>query len=643
MRPIPGSIGLRRIRRIAAVLVMGILCAAVLLPQETGDSEASPAPSAADESEEEFPSFLSDPFAAPSDTAESSGELDLLDPFGDDGEDAIDESEETDDAGEIDVFALDDLDKLFESGDMIEEADESATAEDAAPQDQFLVTEKVEWGGNFRGTLGMSWTWNDLWTPGFDITAYSASLSPTVSSSLYFDARPKNTFRVFGKMKIATGSAADSFLSGIDLTDLGNVDLTALIFPQPAQPAQTADGSDDQPPSDEDTDPGTPGDYDPDADLDPVVDEETDESEEQEGSGTPLFEQPTSLTLSIPELFADFSWEDKLFFRFGKHTIKWGVGYFWSPADVLNLTPIDTEDPTADREGPISLKVHLPFQVHNAYFYLISNNADEPLDLALAPKFEFVVGNTELGIGAFYQRRLAPRAIAMFSTSIRDVDIFGEGIVSYGSDRIFVRRAADQSRATSDRDDDLETVLETYTEDSRPFFSGTIGLIYLNMDKNINLYGQYLFNGEGYKNSSLLEPAYYLLQNPDSNGLAIPDGEERPDDYEDPPALSVGDVTNFGRHYAAMGINFNEIGDTALSITTFGLVNFNDLSGIFSPSLSVKIFDYITINFGIRMTFGEPGDEYTDPTALLGVGDGDGSGGPLISITLDVSMGGGSF
>ena len=90
------------------------------------------------------------------------------------------------------------------------------------------------------------------------------------------------------------------------------------------------------------------------------------------------------------------------FLRGGKHTIAWGVGYFFSLAGVLNLTAIDQEDPDAEREGPVSLRVNLPIDFHNLYLYVLADPADGGVQLAAAPKAEVVLGGTEIGIGTFY-------------------------------------------------------------------------------------------------------------------------------------------------------------------------------------------------------------------------------------------------
>ncbi|NLM26368.1 MAG: hypothetical protein GX208_09695, partial [Firmicutes bacterium] len=47
----------------------------------------------------------------------------------------------------------------------------------------------------------------------------------------------------------------------------------------------------------------------------------------------------------LSELFSDFNYQDKIFFRGGKQTINWGVGYFFSPADVINVGKIYPQNP----------------------------------------------------------------------------------------------------------------------------------------------------------------------------------------------------------------------------------------------------------------------------------------------------------
>ena len=556
--------------------------------------------------EDSFADAFLDPFADPDD--EESGDEGIADP---DDEDSDDES-----------ISFDDLDSMFETDSMVEEIDEEEAASDTSSVEEFLLSEGVEFGGSFSGMLSSSLNYDYLWTSDFDILDPDPSLVPSVSADLFFNARPESNYRVFGKLGFvsATGTQQDlaalipeegiTFQTGTD--DDGNTVITTV--------------------DEEDVDPDDP-------------DQTTITQEDAEGAQS---DTSTALNINVKELFADFNWDDKLFFRFGKSMIEWGVGYFWSPADVLNLSSIDVEDPTAEREGPISFKIHYPFDINNVYLYLITENVEEPFDTAVASKVEFVIENTEFSVGAYYQRDLAPRAVATVSTTIGDFAVFGEGVMSWGSDRVFVRQSKDQSAAAEDEEDDLNLVLDTYEVKDRPFFQATVGTNYMHEFDNdagsLMIVGQYFFNGEGYNDDvpGLLEAAYYLNQNAGENGLAL-DAADQPEGYEDPPALGTGDLTNFGRHYAGAMVSWSSIFDTDLSFSTLAIANFSDLSGMVIPTFSYRIIDYISLSAGMRMTFGQEGDEYTNPIALFGLGGDDAWKGPTVSFTLDCSIGGGSF
>jgi len=566
-----------------------------------------------------FADVYLDPFADPVDD----DELNFLDdPFAVQDEEPADEPSEKEAETESseEIISFDDLDSMFDTDEMIDVVSEEDAASDAGAADEFLLTEGVELGGKFSGSLLSNWNYENLYTSDFDITDPSSGLTPSVSADLFFDARPNTDYRVFGKLGFATAS--------------GDAAAVASLIPEGGLTfEQTTDEDGNiafQTVNEEDQDPNNP-------------DQTTVTQDDVAGNDT-----STQINISVKELFADFDLDDKLYFRFGKSMIKWGVGYFWSPTDVLNLTAIDVEDPTADREGPISFKMHYPFDIHNAYFYLIAENVEEPLDIAAAAKAEFVVGETEFGVGAYYQRDIAPRLVGTVSTSLGDVAIFGEGVASWGSDRVFVRSSKDQSAATEDAEDDLDMVLDTYKVNDRPFFSGTLGANYMydfeDDGGSLMLIGQYYFNGEGYDGSvpGLLEAAAHLSQNAGDNGLSLPAGEQ-PEGYEDPPELGTGDINGFGQHYAGAMVSWSSILGSDVSFSTLAIANLTDLSGMLIPSFSFKIIDYLTMSAGMRLTFGEEGDEYTNPAALFGLGGDDAWKGPTMSFTLEFTVGGGSF
>jgi hypothetical protein len=282
----------------------------------------------------------------------------------------------------------------------------------------------------------------------------------------------------------------------------------------------------------------------------------------------------------IFELFADFQYKDLLFFRAGKQTVQWGVGYFFSPADVLSLVSIDLEDPEAEREGPLAVKVQAPFAAHNAYLYLVANDVEKPSEVAVAPKLELVMGTYELGIGGFYQADLAPKGMLTLTGPLWELQLFSEAVLQWGSDITYVRPDPPP--------------YQTYTRDGL-LFSGTAGAAYINPDWDLTVVAQYLFNGPGYEGAF---PAAAF-------GAAVLAGELTPADY---PVYS-------GKHYVALGVNWFELLDSRFSVVVLYLANLSDRSGLIIPTVTWGPIDQLSLSTGLRLYHGQAGDEY-GPGAL---------------------------
>ena len=292
----------------------------------------------------------------------------------------------------------------------------------------------------------------------------------------------------------------------------------------------------------------------------------------------------------VTELFSDFSIGDALFLRGGKHTITWGVGYFFSPADVLNLTAIDPEDPDAEREGPVSLRVNLPIDFHNLYLYALADPIGGGVQLAVAPKAEVVLDGAEVGIGAYYRPDRVPRAMLTLSTSLLEFDLFAELEASLGSDRRFVERAA---RGSGNR-----FGLRTVRNSDDLFAAATAGLRYTYKPEqeewSATFAGQYLWNGEGYEDAGLLRDQRVGV----AALLAAGD-------------LSRGDLVFQGRHYAAASLNVALGRDADWSAGVFWLSNLSDGSGRVAPSLTFRPLDQFSLRAGATLTYGPDGAEMT--------------------------------
>ena len=304
--------------------------------------------------------------------------------------------------------------------------------------------------------------------------------------------------------------------------------------------------------------------------------------------------------VSITELFADFNWDNQVFFRAGKQTVNWGVGRFFSPSDLLSLSRIDPEDPDADLDAPIALKVNYPYLLNNYYLYtLVPEEVDSFSDAAIAPMAEIVIGSSEISIGAWYQYNKAPAAMTTITSAIGDVSIYGEGYFSYGSDKTFV---VDDGAIT------------TATYDDIFFFKGTVGAGYSWSDDlsnyNLSFSGQYYFNGEGYEDQDLISPTQLDL---------LPVG-----------SLLQSDLLETGRHYGAASANWSKMWGSDFTLSVFFIENFSSFSGMIKPAISWGGLDNIDVSLSLSRMFGDTGEEYSPF-------------GETAAISLGVSIGGTSF
>jgi len=151
----------------------------------------------------------------------------------------------------------------------------------------------------------------------------------------------------------------------------------------------------------------------------------------------------------VKELFSDFNLGQNVSMRFGKQTVTWGTGYFYSPADVINVTQIDPENPTAQVEGPLCLRTQavFPGTQGTIYSYIIpdtnlsfssSGLGVKARDTALAAKGEYVFGGWEIGAGGWYKYEKPARLMATASgTLFRKISVFGEAVFAFDKDTKF--------------------------------------------------------------------------------------------------------------------------------------------------------------------------------------------------------------
>ena len=273
------------------------------------------------------------------------------------------------------------------------------------------------------------------------------------------------------------------------------------------------------------------------------------------GQANILVSQDTSLKnmFYIKELFSDFSFGENVSMRFGKQTVTWGVGYFYSPADVINAA-IDPENPTAQVEGPLALRTQIVFPgsqnalwayiIPDNNFTATSNFTNYARDTALALKGEIILGGWELGLGTWFKNDYSPRIMTTASgTVFRKISVFGEGVVAFGQDSEWKNNT-----------------------EKNIFAQATAGLMYNWKTPEITLMGQYFYSGQ------------------DDNALLDSD-----------PSYAIGKRKG---HNAALAVNFGKVVTRNLSGSIYSIMNFTNETLISSASLSWSPINEFKLTFG---------------------------------------------
>lgn len=394
-------------------------------------------------------------------------------------------------------------DELFSSPSTIEGSDDGLFSDDDMFSDPMLSdTDAVEapsveltnsslifsagsarFGGSLGTSLQIRTFFNDPYNKDIVNAQYigdslkASFLMPSIDANLFFDARPTETSRLYGKFSIGY-----PFETELPLAELTMGALPSITLP----------------------------------------------------------------SFKVVELFTDFSFKDTAFFRFGKHTVKWGVGYFFSPADIINLSAIDPENPDEQREGPVSLLTHIivPGTQTNIWAYVLPDAQSlKVIDTALALKTEFLLGTYELGIGAWYKYNRPPHAVATLTGSIAGkVGLFAEGVFAWGKEEDWLTRSIDTIKEN-----------DVALKDMKGVFKATIGANYYWKLPKLSFAGQYMW---------------------DEN------------------------------HQVALSVSRAEFISEKLSLSAFCLMDIVDVTGMANLNLGINCFDGLTLSTGPSFTFG---------------------------------------
>lgn len=300
--------------------------------------------------------------------------------------------------------------------------------------------------------------------------------------------------------------------------------------------------------------------------------------------------------ISVFELFADFNWQDNVFFRFGKQNSGWGLSRFYQIGDPLSVAVKDPANPTEDLEGPVALRISYPLGVHTLYAvaalkesYLPTDGTPASVgDLGFGLKGDFlisipknpIISNGELSLGAWTQKNLAPKFVAGYSTGIGSVQLFTDQLLSWGLDSV---RVGDSKK----RDTDL-------------FWSATLGSMYVQNDWHFTAYGEYLFSGPGSTDKDVYALFLERLDAEYAPGATLP------------PTLSVSDIGGYlSKHNSALSLSWSELfGTDKLSFSALWLQNWVDRSGMTNGKIRLSPFKHFAIETGLSFSWGGRSDEW---------------------------------
>jgi len=248
---------------------------------------------------------------------------------------------------------------------------------------------------------------------------------------------------------------------------------------------------------------------------------------------------------SLHELFADFNWDNKAYFRVGKQTINWGVGYLYRPTDKLNLSTLDPSDRESDLEGPLALKTQIPLGANTVYLYAIADEIEHPEDITYAPKFEFLLGNWEFGLGGILNPSLAPKGALFITGPIGKLDFFAEALFQYGSDLVL--------------------------KENQLVLSATAGLFFRNADKRFIAIGQYWYDGEAQSADDWSKIGHHFAGVTLEKGFLLQPKKEK---------------------------------SGVLNLSLLWLGNFSDYSGMIMPEIEWEFLKYASIAIGGTWRYG---------------------------------------
>ncbi|MBN2354216.1 MAG: hypothetical protein JXD23_16730 [Spirochaetales bacterium] len=292
-----------------------------------------------------------------------------------------------------------------------------------------------------------------------------------------------------------------------------------------------------------------------------------------------FFSEDQNLAIGIKELFVDFNIANAVYFRVGKQVLQWGTGYLWNPTDLINIEKKSFFDISALRQGQFGLRVDFVFdRAFHLYSYVEFEGAEDFSQMAVAGKAEFLIGQVETSLSAWWKGGKIPVFGWDLSAPLFwDINFHAEAAVSWGDNLPHMDAAGNDAPI---RDQLVARVSAGFSR----------GFTVDNDDNRVILNGEFYFNSSGY------EENMFEALSPISLATFL---------------TGYYDSGNYGKYYGMVALTVNKFLVSQLTFTLSGIGNFSDMSFIAMADFAyTPVYDF-TIDFKIISYLGLNNREYT--------------------------------
>jgi hypothetical protein len=321
--------------------------------------------------------------------------------------------------------------------------------------------------------------------------------------------------------------------------------------------------------------------------------------------------QTNTTTTFWRELFFDFNYENKAYFRTGKQVLQWGRCNLWNPTDFINIEKKPFIRKIGYREGTYGLKAHVPFGTkYNFYGFIDTEGAAKSEDASLALKFEFMAGNTEMAFSSWLKNNKSPAYGYDFSSRLFHIDLLGE--ISVSKDDIQDRLIEESGVISTTRNTNDWAPQASF--DMTKFFD--LG----NFTKRISVTNEFFYNGRGYNDNIFGDNRTYTFAKPIVTvtplGLVTETTGTKARFFT---ANNLYSQNYYSKYYDAVFVSVGRFIVTDMTLNLNYIKNLCDTSGVLSTGVTYTNLNDFTLGLLVDSVLGSPNEEYTLPNEKFDV------------------------